>query len=133
MRFISARENTFLQVKHRFCREDYRAFLSSYLHPRRRVLASIAAGVVGSAINWFPVDFPGGVHLTFGGIFSLIVALTLGPAYGALTALIAELPGLVHPFWRHRSSGARAGRRSWSESWCAAPSSPLCSGSVLVL
>ena len=72
--------------------------MSSYLHPRRRVLASIAAGVVGSAINWFPVDFPGGVHLTFGSIFSLIVALTLGPAYGALTALIAELPGLVHPF-----------------------------------
>jgi signal transduction histidine kinase/ActR/RegA family two-component response regulator len=76
--------------------------LSSYVYlrtaTRRRVLASIAAGVAGSAINWFPVDFPGGVHLTFGSIFSLIVALTLGPVYGALTALIAELPGLVHPF-----------------------------------
>jgi len=73
-----------------------------YLHltqaARRRTLASLAAGLVGFAINCFPIDFPGGAHLTFGSIVSLLVALTLGPVYGAVTAILAGLPELVRPF-----------------------------------
>jgi signal transduction histidine kinase/ActR/RegA family two-component response regulator len=64
---------------------------------RHRILASIVAGLAGFALNWFPLDFGGGSHLTLGGVFSLVVALLLGPALGALTATLAELPGLAHP------------------------------------
>ncbi len=73
-----------------------------YLHlnpvSRRRIVASLAAGLVGFAINCFPIDFPGGAHLTFGSIVSLLVALTLGPVFGAITAILAGLPELLRPY-----------------------------------
>jgi signal transduction histidine kinase/ActR/RegA family two-component response regulator len=73
--------------------------LSSKLHWNgHRILASVVAGFVGFAVNWFPVDFGGGSHLTFGSVFSLLVALTLGPVYGILTSVLTELPGLVHSY-----------------------------------
>lgn len=65
---------------------------------RRPLLASIVVGAVGFAVNCFPVELTTGAHLAFGSIFSLLVALTLGPLFGALTAVLAELPALVHPF-----------------------------------
>jgi two-component system, sensor histidine kinase len=60
----------------------------------RRIFACFAAGTLGFVLNCLPVDFPGAAHLTFGEIPSFLVALTLGPVYGALTALVAELPGI---------------------------------------
>ncbi len=63
---------------------------------RRRVLASVVAGLAGFAVNWFPLDFGGGSHLTLGGVFSLLVAILLGPVCGALTAILAEAPALAH-------------------------------------
>jgi signal transduction histidine kinase/CheY-like chemotaxis protein len=52
--------------------------------------------MVGFALNCFPLFLPGGETLTFGEVFSLLVALTLGPGYGALTAVFVELPIWVH-------------------------------------
>jgi two-component system, sensor histidine kinase len=64
----------------------------------RRILACVAAGLVGLAVNSFPLILPGGSPLTFGEVFSLLVALTLGPVFGALTAIVVELPTWVHSF-----------------------------------
>ncbi len=59
---------------------------------RRRLLASIAAGVAGFALNCFPLRLAGGTPLAFGEVFSLLIALTLGPWFGLLTALVTEMP-----------------------------------------
>ncbi|MGA3190830.1 MAG: hypothetical protein ABSF22_27330, partial [Bryobacteraceae bacterium] len=76
--------------------------MSSYFHLdpaiRRRTIASLAAGMIAFAINCVAIDFPGGAHLTFGSVISLVVALILGPGYGGLTAVFAGLPGLLHPY-----------------------------------
>jgi hypothetical protein len=39
---------------------------------------------------------PGGAPMTFGEVFSLLIALTLGPVFGILTAVLVELPIWVH-------------------------------------
>ncbi len=50
--------------------------------------------------NVFNLDVFGGTPMTFGGIFTLAAALHLGPWYGLVASLIAEVPGSVrlHPF-----------------------------------
>jgi signal transduction histidine kinase/CheY-like chemotaxis protein len=63
---------------------------------QRRLLSSLAAGLVGFALNCFPLVLPGGAPMTFGEVFSLLVALTLGPVCGSLTAVLAELPLGLH-------------------------------------
>ena len=63
---------------------------------RRQILAVLAAGFVGFAFNSFPLILPGGAPVTFGEVLSLLIAITLGPVDGALTAIIVELPIWVH-------------------------------------
>ena len=63
---------------------------------RSRVLLAVAAGLLGAAANLVPVEVFGGVHLSFGGIFSLAAAIALSPAHGALAALIAYSHGFAH-------------------------------------
>src|SRR5487761_1220664 len=68
---------------------------------RQRVLAAVAAGLAGLLVNCATFDVLNGTRLSFGGVFTLVVALSLGPVYGALTACIAELPGVFtfhHPY-----------------------------------
>jgi signal transduction histidine kinase len=50
--------------------------------------------------NLFNLDVFGGTPMTFGGIFTLAATLHLGPWYGLVASLIAEVPGSVrlHPF-----------------------------------
>jgi signal transduction histidine kinase len=74
--------------------------------PQKRLAASIAAGLVGWGVNLFTLDVFGGSRMSFGGIFTLTAALHLGPWYGLVASLIAELPGALHfhpfstrPFW----------------------------------
>jgi signal transduction histidine kinase/ActR/RegA family two-component response regulator len=67
-----------------------------FFEKNRRILASLAAGLAGLAVNCFPLILPGGAALTFGEVFSLLVALTLGPVFGALTAVIVEIPIWIH-------------------------------------
>jgi len=50
------------------------------------------AGLAGFALNCFPLRLPGGTPLAFGEVFSLLIALTLGPVFGVLTAVLTELP-----------------------------------------
>ncbi len=52
--------------------------------------------MAGFALNCFPMLLPGGAPMTFGEVFSLLIALTLGPVFGILTAVVAELPIWVH-------------------------------------
>src|SRR5579864_1570072 len=63
---------------------------------RRRLAATIAAGLLGAIANTFTLDVFGGSPMAFGGIFTLATALHLGPWYGLLSSLIAELPGSIH-------------------------------------
>ena len=58
----------------------------------RRLLATLAAGLGGLLLNCFTVDVFGGSRMSFGGILSLAVALQLGPVYGVLASVIAEIP-----------------------------------------
>ena len=67
-----------------------------FFQKHRRILASLAAGLAGLTVNCFPLILPGGAPLTFGEVFSLLVALTLGPVFGALTAVIVEIPIWIH-------------------------------------
>lgn len=57
----------------------------------RGCLATLIAGVIGLAVNCFTVEMVPGSHAYFGGIFPLLVSLTLGPLHGAAAALVAEL------------------------------------------
>jgi signal transduction histidine kinase len=59
---------------------------------RRRLLVTIAAGACGLVANCFTVDVFGGARMSVGGIFSLAIALQLGPAYAFLASIIADLP-----------------------------------------
>jgi signal transduction histidine kinase/ActR/RegA family two-component response regulator len=52
--------------------------------------------MAGFALNCFPMLLPGGAPMTFGEVFSLLIALTLGPVFGILTAVVAELPIWIH-------------------------------------
>jgi hypothetical protein len=60
----------------------------------RRILATLAAGLGGLLLNRFSIDVFGGSRMSFGGILSLAVALQLGPVYGVVASVIAELPGV---------------------------------------
>jgi signal transduction histidine kinase len=46
--------------------------------------------------NLFNLEVFGGARMTFGGIFTLLATLQLGPGYGLLSSLIAEVPGALH-------------------------------------
>jgi signal transduction histidine kinase len=59
---------------------------------RRRLAVTLAAGACGLIINCFTLDIFGGARMSLGGVFSLAVALQLGPWYGFLASVIAELP-----------------------------------------
>ncbi len=63
---------------------------------RRRLLATLAAGVAALIVNLFTVDVLGGARMSLGGVFSLTVALTLGPWYGLITAILGQLPNVFH-------------------------------------
>jgi len=67
---------------------------------QQRLAASVVAGLAGMLANVFNLDVFGGTPMTFGGIFTLAAALHLGPWYGLVASLIAEVPGSVrlHPF-----------------------------------
>jgi signal transduction histidine kinase/ActR/RegA family two-component response regulator len=45
--------------------------------------------MAGFALNSLPLQLPGGAPMAFGHIFSLLAAVTLGPAFGVLTAILA--------------------------------------------
>ena len=59
---------------------------------RRRLSASLAAGACGLVVNCFTFDVFGGARMSLGGVFSLAAALQLGPVYGLLASLLAEIP-----------------------------------------
>src|SRR6266536_3258359 len=66
---------------------------------RKAAFLSIGAGVLGFLINLFPVPIFTSVFFYFGGALYLCAGILLGPYYGFITALIADLPLL--PDWRH--------------------------------
>ncbi len=58
----------------------------------RGLLVTCLAGLVGLLLNQFPLDIWAGIHLLFGGVVTVGVAMALGPIHGGLAALIAYLP-----------------------------------------
>ncbi len=68
-------------------------------------LVTLVAGALGLGLNAFPLPIGSDLHLIFGPIFPLIIALTFGPLYGMVAALLAGLTtvwlwghGLALPF-----------------------------------
>lgn len=55
----------------------------------KKILISLLAGVLGYAVNCFPMPVFGRVEIVFGGICYLIIAICYGPVYGLLAATIA--------------------------------------------
>ncbi len=64
----------------------------SFALARRRILSAVLAGIAGFLVNLGKITIFGGAKMSFGGIFSLAVALHLGPGYGLLTAALSEFP-----------------------------------------
>jgi methyl-accepting chemotaxis protein len=56
----------------------------------RKVGVTLLAGTVGFLLNIFPIELFYKVWILFGSIPTLLVTLTLGPGWGALTAVIAS-------------------------------------------
>ncbi len=97
-----------------------------YLSPRtltgRRLAISVAAGLAGMLANLFTLDVFGGGRMSFGGIFTLATALHLGPWYGLLASVVADVPGGFHlaplqfrPSWELITHLLEA----WAIGWCA--------------
>jgi signal transduction histidine kinase len=63
---------------------------------RRRLIATLAAGVLGLGLNCLTFNILGGSRMAFGGVLTLVVSMSLGPGYGALAACIAEVPNAAH-------------------------------------
>ncbi|MBD0321561.1 MAG: hypothetical protein ICV87_14590, partial [Gemmatimonadetes bacterium] len=62
---------------------------ASELTARHRWLAALLLGAAGYLINLRPISLSPGTELLLGGTVALVVAVTLGPAPGALTAAVA--------------------------------------------
>ncbi len=65
----------------------------------KKLLATMMAGALGFALNGFSVAVYPGVTLIFGGLFYLLIATRLGPAYGLAAALMASSRTLL--LWDH--------------------------------
>ena len=63
-----------------------RAWLRSAWRP---ALLAVGAGLCGFIINLFGFTILGDTEVVFGGVFSLAMTITMGPVWGAVTALIA--------------------------------------------
>ncbi|MBI3651946.1 MAG: response regulator [Acidobacteria bacterium] len=55
----------------------------------KKLLLTVFVGVLGYAVNHFPLPVFGRVEIVFGGIGYLLIAICYGPRYGLLAALIA--------------------------------------------
>ncbi|MCC6362849.1 MAG: hypothetical protein IT165_04955 [Bryobacterales bacterium] len=58
---------------------------------RKGLLFLLGASLAGFAANLIPYPVTDGVDMLFGGVFSYLVALTLGPLPGAIAALFVYL------------------------------------------
>ncbi|MBZ5605598.1 MAG: hypothetical protein LAO79_25140 [Acidobacteriia bacterium] len=67
----------------------------------KRLAATVAAGLAAALLNCFNLDVFGGARMSFGGIFSLAVALHLGPWYGVIAALFGGIPEALHLTQQH--------------------------------
>ena len=56
----------------------------------RKILITVMAGGLGFIVNGFPVPVIGRISMVFGALFYLLIAISYGPLYGALAALIAS-------------------------------------------
>lgn len=76
--------------------------IRGFVLTHRRLILTILASVIGSALN--QIEFPlfDSVSLRFGNVFYLLIALLYGPYYGLLAALMIMFPravqrGYLHP------------------------------------
>jgi two-component system, cell cycle sensor histidine kinase and response regulator CckA len=62
-------------------------------------LVAVGAGAVGFALNGFLIQIFQNIEIIIGGVCALLVALTLGPGYGAAAAALAAARTIL--LWRH--------------------------------
>jgi signal transduction histidine kinase/ActR/RegA family two-component response regulator len=61
----------------------------------RRLAASLCAGLLGAVAYYFAPTLADGLSLRFDGAFSSLIAITCGPVWGAVTALLATTQATV--------------------------------------
>jgi signal transduction histidine kinase/ActR/RegA family two-component response regulator len=80
------------------------------------VLAALVAGGLGLALNTFPLPVGSDLHLIFGPIFPLGIALTFGPIYGMGAALLAGLATVW--LWGHGLALPFLAAQAFVVGWC---------------
>ncbi len=65
----------------------------------RSLVFSFVCGVIGATLNLFPIFLFSDLTLIFGPAFSILIALSIGPWWGAFTALIASSTLILS--WEH--------------------------------
>ncbi len=79
-------------------------------------LVTLVAGALGLGLNAFPLSIGGDLHLIFGPIFPLIIALTFGPLYGMVAALLAGLATVW--LWGHGLALPFLAAQAFVVGWC---------------
>jgi two-component system, sensor histidine kinase len=87
------------------------------LEPNRRIVVTLAFGLLGILVNLPQISIFTGASLLFGGVFYLAIALTYGPTYGAVAALISGLPSIL--IWRHPEAGFLLVAEALTVGWLA--------------
>ncbi|QUV86129.1 response regulator [Chloracidobacterium aggregatum] len=94
--------------------------MKAALHPWKldvpAALAALVAGGLGLGLNAFPLSIGSDLHLIFGPIFPLIIALTFGPLYGMVAALLAGLATVW--LWGHGLALPFLAAQAFVVGWC---------------
>jgi signal transduction histidine kinase len=78
---------------------------------------TIAFGLLAILVNLPQFTIFTGARLLFGGVFYLVIALTYGPLYGGLAALISALPSIL--MWGHPEAGLILVAEALTVGWLA--------------
>ncbi|WP_058868512.1 response regulator [Chloracidobacterium thermophilum] len=94
--------------------------MKAALHPWKldvpAALAALVAGGLGFGLNVFPLPIGSDLHLIFAPIFPLIIALTFGPLYGMVAALLAGLATVW--LWGHGLALPFLAAQAFVVGWC---------------
>jgi hypothetical protein len=83
----------------------------------RSFAVTVVFGLLGILVNLPQITVFNGARLLFGGVFYLVIALTYGPLYGAVAALISAVPSMV--LWGHPETACILVAEALTVGWLA--------------